>query len=371
MDMIFLVEIAGNGLLLAVLYGLVSFLLGALFGYSLNSKYKRQVVELERDRVRLNSNISNLESDLEAAKKARSNADGEISILRNQLRDRDSRIREVEGKMSLIEKKFEEASAKIEGKEDNTTSSKTEADLPVDDQKTAEETKGIGSEISEENVSFISSKPIKAFKNITSNEDEKGKTKSKSKKSKSKKSDKSEDENSTKKKSEVKLKRGRPKKAEAKTKKASKEEITGKAPEPKKRRGRPKGSKNKTTKELPTKASPTGKTKRNPTDKVNPTPAKTMKRAAGTGRRGRTPDDLKIIEGIGPKMEEALRNAGVKTFRKMSTMTPEAIKDILVKTNTRYGIAQTDTWPEQAKLASLKDFEALKTLQDSLNRGVK
>ena len=339
MDMIFLLEITGNGLLIAVLYGLVSFLLGALFGYSLNSKYKRQVVELERDRVRLNSNISNLESDLEAAKKARSNADGEISILHNQLRDRDSRIREAEGKMSLFKKKFEEGSAKIQGKEVNTTSSKTEADLPVGDQKTAEETKGIGSEISEENVSFISSKSIKAFKKITSNEDQKRKKKSKSKKLKSKKS--------------------------------SKEQITGKATEPKKRRGRPKGSKNKTTKELPTKASPTGKTKNNPTDKVNPTPEKTSKRVAGTGRRGRTPDDLKIIEGIGPKMEEALRNAGVKTFRKMSTMSPEAIKDILVKANTRYGIAQTETWPEQAKLASSKDFEALKTLQDSLNRGVK
>ena len=339
MDMIFLVEIAGNGLLIAVLYGLVSFLLGALFGYSLNSKYKRQVVELERDRVRLNSNISNLESDLEGAKKARSNADGEISILHNQLRDRDSRIREAEGKMSLFKKKFEEGSAKIQGKEVNTTSSKTEADLPVGDQKTAEETKGIGSEISEENVSFISSKSIKAFKKITSNEDQKRKKKSKSKKLKSKKS--------------------------------SKEQITGKATEPKKRRGRPKGSKNKTTKELPTKASLTGKTKNNPTDKVNPTPEKTSKRVAGTRRRGRTPDDLKIIEGIGPKMEEALRNAGVKTFRKMSTMTPEAIKDILVKASTRYGIAQTETWPEQAKLASSKDFEALKTLQDSLNRGVK
>jgi len=339
MDMIFLVEITGNGLLIAVLYGLVSFLLGALFGYSLNSKYKRQVVELERDRVRLNSNISNLESDLEAAKKARSNADGEISILHNQLRDRDSRIREAEGKMSLFKKKFEEGSAKIQGKEVNTTSSKTEADLPVGDQKTAEETKGIGSEISEENVSFISSKSIKAFKKITSNEDQKRKKKSKSKKLKSKKS--------------------------------SKEQITGKATEPKKRRGRPKGSKNKTTKELPTKASPTGKTKNNQTDKVNPTPEKTSKRVAGTRRRGRTPNDLKIIEGIGPKMEEALRNAGVKTFRKMSTMTPEAIKDILVKASTRYGIAQTETWPEQAKLASSKDFEALKTLQDSLNRGVK
>ncbi len=369
--MIFLVEITRNGLLIAVLYGLVSFLLGALFGYSLNSKYKRQVVELERDRVRLNSNISNLESDLEAAKKARSNADGEISILHNQLRDRDSRIREAEGKMSLFKKKFEEGSAKIQGKEVNTTSSKTEADLPVGDQKTAEETKGIGSEISEENVSFISSKSIKAFKKITSNEDQKRKKKSKSKKLKSKKSDKSKDENSTKKKSEVKLKRGRPKKAEGKSKKSSKEQITGKATEPKKRRGRPKGSKNKTTKELPTKASPTGKTKSNPTDKVNPTPEKTSKRVAGTRRRGRTPDDLKIIEGIGPKMEEALRNAGVKTFRKMSTMTPEAIKDILVKASTRYGIAQTETWPEQAKLASSKDFEALKTLQDSLNRGVK
>ena len=41
-------------------------------------------------------------------------------------------------------------------------------------------------------------------------------------------------------------------------------------------------------------------------------------------------DDLKIVEGIGPKAAEALVNAGVDTFEKLSKKSAEEIKNILV-----------------------------------------
>jgi predicted alpha/beta hydrolase len=40
-------------------------------------------------------------------------------------------------------------------------------------------------------------------------------------------------------------------------------------------------------------------------------------------------DDLKIVEGIGPKVEKLLHNAGVMTFADLAKMTPASIKKIL------------------------------------------
>ena len=76
-----------------------------------------------------------------------------------------------------------------------------------------------------------------------------------------------------------------------------------------------------------------------------------------------------MIEGIGPKMEDALRNAGIRTFAKIAATKPEKLKSVLVKANSRFGIAATDSWPTQAKFAVKGAFEELKAYQDTLNRG--
>ena len=47
-------------------------------------------------------------------------------------------------------------------------------------------------------------------------------------------------------------------------------------------------------------------------------------------------DDLKIIEGIGPKAAEALVAAGVDTFTKLATATSEAVKAILEHQSLNY-----------------------------------
>ena len=79
------------------------------------------------------------------------------------------------------------------------------------------------------------------------------------------------------------------------------------------------------------------------------------------------PDDLKIIEGIGPKIDSILKNAGVNTFSQLSELKPEKIMEILTDADIR--LADSTTWPEQARLAALGKMDELQTYQDSLKGG--
>lgn len=81
-------------------------------------------------------------------------------------------------------------------------------------------------------------------------------------------------------------------------------------------------------------------------------------------------DDLKEIEGIGPKASEALVNAGVDTFAKLAEKTAEEIKDILVEESTTLSHLVTITWPKQAKLAAAGKWDELKAWQAELDGGV-
>lgn len=78
-------------------------------------------------------------------------------------------------------------------------------------------------------------------------------------------------------------------------------------------------------------------------------------------------DDLEIVEGIGPKIAEALADAGVTTFAQLADMTPEAIQEIVSAAGI--GSKSPATWPQQAALARDGKFDELKTWQDELNAG--
>jgi large subunit ribosomal protein L21 len=80
-------------------------------------------------------------------------------------------------------------------------------------------------------------------------------------------------------------------------------------------------------------------------------------------------DDLKKIEGIGPKAAEALANAGLESFAKLAKAKPEKIKDILTEASSRMAHLEPTTWPEQAQLAADGKWDELKKLQDKLNGG--
>lgn len=94
------------------------------------------------------------------------------------------------------------------------------------------------------------------------------------------------------------------------------------------------------------------------------------KEKKSTTKKSKSSDDLKIVEGIGPKAAEALVSAGVDTFEKLSKKTAEEIKTILVETSSTLSHLETTTWPQQAKLAAEGKWDELKKWQDELNGGV-
>lgn len=80
-------------------------------------------------------------------------------------------------------------------------------------------------------------------------------------------------------------------------------------------------------------------------------------------------DDLKKIEGIGPKVAGLLTEAGIDTFAKLAKAKESKLQSILDAAGSRYRIINPSTWAEQSALAATGDWDALKTLQDALDGG--
>ncbi len=78
-------------------------------------------------------------------------------------------------------------------------------------------------------------------------------------------------------------------------------------------------------------------------------------------------DDLTLIEGIGPKINQIFHAAGIHTFADLAHSDVSRLQAVLDEAKLR--IADPATWPEQARLAAAGDLEALKTYQDSLKGG--
>ena len=85
---------------------------------------------------------------------------------------------------------------------------------------------------------------------------------------------------------------------------------------------------------------------------------------------GLKPDNLQVVEGIGPKMNEVLNNAGIQNWTDLSKKSTEDIRAILDSVNAkRYRIIDPSSWPKQAGLAATGDFESLIKLQKNLTSG--
>ncbi|MCB0582626.1 MAG: DUF697 domain-containing protein [Phaeodactylibacter sp.] len=79
--------------------------------------------------------------------------------------------------------------------------------------------------------------------------------------------------------------------------------------------------------------------------------------------------DLQIVEGIGPKVEAALKAAGITDLMHLASAKPENLKAILDNAEGNFNLANPDSWPRQARLAVTGDRKALKELQDKLVGG--
>lgn len=80
-------------------------------------------------------------------------------------------------------------------------------------------------------------------------------------------------------------------------------------------------------------------------------------------------NDLTIVEGIGPKIQELFHNHDVKTWKALSECTVDKCQSVLDSGGERYKIHNPGTWPEQAKMAYEGKWKALLKWQDELDGG--
>ena len=100
-------------------------------------------------------------------------------------------------------------------------------------------------------------------------------------------------------------------------------------------------------------------------DVAEEAPAPAPKKKAAKAKK----DDLKKIEGIGPKIAEHLTNGGIVTFADLAAAPISRLEEILEAAGPRYRMHNPATWPQQAGLAAEGKWDELEKLQDELDGG--
>jgi len=80
-------------------------------------------------------------------------------------------------------------------------------------------------------------------------------------------------------------------------------------------------------------------------------------------------DDLKAIEGIGPKIAQLFNDAGIHTWQDLADAEVEKLNAILTEAGSRFQMHDPTTWPKQAALAAAGKWEELEKYQDDLKGG--
>ena len=97
---------------------------------------------------------------------------------------------------------------------------------------------------------------------------------------------------------------------------------------------------------------------------------KTAAKAAGFRVKSRDgKDDFTVVEGIGPKIDGLIHDAGIHRYAELGRTKVEAIQKILDAAGPRYTLAKPGTWPAQADMAADNKWDALKAWQDELDGG--
>ncbi|MCU0379569.1 MAG: hypothetical protein MUE58_00125 [Chitinophagaceae bacterium] len=81
------------------------------------------------------------------------------------------------------------------------------------------------------------------------------------------------------------------------------------------------------------------------------------------------PDNLQVIEGIGPKLEEILNGHRIYTFRQLADTPVAQLQGILDEAGESYRIHDPATWPEQSRLLSEGKLDAFEKLTEELKGG--
>lgn len=80
-------------------------------------------------------------------------------------------------------------------------------------------------------------------------------------------------------------------------------------------------------------------------------------------------NDLKIVEGIGPKIEELFNTSGILTWKALGETSVDRCQEILDKAGERFQVHNPSTWPRQAMLAYEGKWQELKDWQEKLDGG--
>jgi ribosomal protein L30 len=96
---------------------------------------------------------------------------------------------------------------------------------------------------------------------------------------------------------------------------------------------------------------------------ARPAPA----RSRSAAKAAPAADDLTVVEGIGPKVNEVLGAAGITTYAELAAADLERLNSILADANLQ--MLKPDTWSEQAALAADGKWDDLKALQERLTAG--
>lgn len=81
-------------------------------------------------------------------------------------------------------------------------------------------------------------------------------------------------------------------------------------------------------------------------------------------------NDLKVIEGVGPKIEHLFKTSGILTWKSFAEMSVDRCNEILSKAGEQFARHNPSTWPRQARLAYEGKWRDLKVWQDSLQGGL-
>ncbi|MBK9737665.1 MAG: hypothetical protein IPO92_23050 [Saprospiraceae bacterium] len=299
---------------------LLPFLLGLGIGWLLWGKYKAIVADLESKIKGLDVRIQGLEADLEACKKMRMEAEGNVSMLRGKLRELEAMAAGAKGAIAVPVAAVTAAKTSSIAPAASGSSDRYFAAIGTDKLQTIE---GIGPKMEE----ILNENGIKSFAQLSST------SKEELRNILNKYGDKYRiiDPNTW------------PQQAAL----ANDRNWSGLI-------------------ELQ-KALDTGRSDNAPTGQTDSKLEKFLIKA-GVIRRW-AQDDLKVVEGIGPKIEQLLHAAGIKTWRSLAETPVSRIQEILTAAGSRYQLADPGTWPKQSEMADAGRWDDLQVYQDALQAG--
>jgi large subunit ribosomal protein L13 len=100
-----------------------------------------------------------------------------------------------------------------------------------------------------------------------------------------------------------------------------------------------------------------------------PAPVKKAKAPQKAAAPSASRDDLTRIEGIGPKVAQALYDSGVTTFAQLAELSGAELTRVVKEERGVRLVGDANTWPKQARFIVNGDEDGLKQYQDHLVGG--